>query len=120
MLFEPRLQPHTHLRFEPRTVVSFATFPEVSRPREDRATGFRGNLPDGDQECVEPPFEVSGYDFFGPIVSGVDVSSLAAKVPSWAWPLILLSITGLFQFLRNLADKRHTAELAEARPGEGG
>jgi hypothetical protein len=41
-------------------------------------------------------------------------------VPSWAWPLILLSITGLFQFLRNLADKRHTAELAEARPGEGG
>jgi len=34
---------------------------------------------------------VSGYDFFTPIVSGVDVSSLAAKVPSWAWPLILIA-----------------------------
>lgn len=59
---------------------------------------------------------VSGYDFFTPIVSGVDVSSLAAKVPSWAWPLILISVTGLFQFLRNLADKRHKAELAETAP----
>jgi hypothetical protein len=37
---------------------------------------------------------VSGYDFFTPIVSGVDVSSLAAKVPSWAWPLILISSPG--------------------------
>lgn len=57
---------------------------------------------------------VSGYDFFTPIVSSVDVSSLAAKVPSWTWPLILISITALFQFLRNLADKRHKAELADA------
>ena len=56
---------------------------------------------------------VSGYDFLTPIVSGVDVSSLAAKVPSWAWPLILISITALFQCLRNLADKRHEAELSE-------
>lgn len=56
---------------------------------------------------------VSGYDFLSPIVSGVDVSSIAAQVPSWAWPLILISITALFQFLRNLSDKRHKAELAE-------
>jgi hypothetical protein len=64
---------------------------------------------------------VSGYDFFEPIVSGIDVSSISAKVPSWAWPLILISVTALFQFLRNLADKRHTAELAEAvAPAEGG
>jgi hypothetical protein len=27
---------------------------------------------------------VSGYDFFAPIVSGVDVSSLTSRVPSWA------------------------------------
>ena len=59
---------------------------------------------------------VSGYDFFTPIVSGVDVSSIAAKVPSWAWPLILISVTGLFQFLRNLADKRHKADLDETAP----
>jgi hypothetical protein len=59
---------------------------------------------------------VSGYDFFAPIVGGVDVSSIAAQVPSWAWPLILISVTALFQFLRNLADKRHQAELAESSP----
>jgi hypothetical protein len=64
---------------------------------------------------------VSGYDFLAPIVSGVDVSSLSAKVPSWAWPLILISTTALFQFLRALADKRHKAELAEATvPAQGG
>lgn len=59
---------------------------------------------------------VSGYDFFTPIVSGVDVSSLTAQVPSWAWPLVLISLTALFQFLRNLADKRHQSELIEASP----
>jgi len=64
---------------------------------------------------------VSGYDFFAPIVSGVDVSSLAAKVPSWAWPLILISLTALFQFLRNLADRRHKTELADVTAaGQGG
>ena len=64
---------------------------------------------------------VSGYDFLTPIVSGVDVSSIAARVPSWAWPLILISVTALFQFLRNLADKRRKAELADATaPGQGG
>jgi hypothetical protein len=47
------------------------------------------------------------------IVSGVGVSSISALVPSWAWPLILISVTALFQSLRNLADKRHQAELAE-------
>jgi hypothetical protein len=56
---------------------------------------------------------VTGYDFLTPIVSGVDVSSLAAKVPSWAWPLILIATTALFQFLRNLADRRYSAELSE-------
>jgi len=57
---------------------------------------------------------VSAYDFFNPIVSGVDVSSLTSRVPSWAWPLVLISTTALFQFLRNLADARHKAELNSA------
>src|SRR6187399_2227798 len=48
---------------------------------------------------------VTGYDFFTPIISGVDVSSIASRVPSWAWPLVLIGTTALFQFLRNLADK---------------
>ena len=60
---------------------------------------------------------VSGYDFLAPIVSGVDVSGLASRVPSWAWPLILIFVTALFQFLRNLADKRN-AEQTET-PGQG-
>lgn len=55
---------------------------------------------------------VTGYDFFAPIVSGVDVSGLASRVPSWAWPLILIFVTALFQFLRNLADKRHCDEVS--------
>lgn len=64
---------------------------------------------------------VSGYDFLAPIVSGVDVSSIAAQVPTWAWPLILILATALFQFLRNLSDKRHKAELAESpAPAEEG
>jgi hypothetical protein len=56
---------------------------------------------------------VSGYDFITPIVGGVDVSSIAAQVPSWAWPILLICITALFQLLRNLADGRHKEELAE-------
>lgn len=59
---------------------------------------------------------VSGYDFLSPIVSGVDVSSIAARVPSWAWPLILISVTALFQFLRYLSDRRHKADLGEESP----
>jgi hypothetical protein len=57
---------------------------------------------------------VSGYDFITPIVGGVDVSSIAAQVPFWAWPIVLICITALFQFLRNLADSRHKEELADA------
>jgi hypothetical protein len=56
---------------------------------------------------------VSGYDFITPIVGGVDVSSMTAQVPSWAWPIVLVCVTALFQFLRNLADSRHKEELAE-------
>lgn len=57
---------------------------------------------------------VSAYDFLAPIASGVDVSSIAAQVPSWAWPLILIAVTALVQSFRNLADNRHQAELADA------
>ena len=64
---------------------------------------------------------VSVYDFFAPIVGGVDVSSLASQVPTWAWPLVLIGTTALFQFLRNLADQRHDAELAAmTTPGQAG
>jgi hypothetical protein len=62
---------------------------------------------------------VSGYDFLAPIVGGVDVTSIAASIPSWAWPIILIAITATFQFLRNLADRRREAELAAPAPQEG-
>ena len=55
---------------------------------------------------------ITGYDFLNPIFSGVDVSSLACSVPSWAWPLILIAVTALFQFLRDLADPRNAEEPA--------
>ena len=54
---------------------------------------------------------VTAYDFFNPIISGVDVTPLTAQLPSWAWPLVLISTTALFQFLRNHADARHKTEL---------
>jgi hypothetical protein len=59
---------------------------------------------------------VSGYDFFAPIVSGVDVSSIAAQVPSWAWPLILIAVTAVMKYFRDLADKRHDIELGNGSP----
>jgi len=59
---------------------------------------------------------VSGYDFFAPIVSGVDVSSIAAQVPSWVWPLILIAVTAIMEYFRNLADKRHAIELGNGSP----
>jgi hypothetical protein len=40
---------------------------------------------------------VSSYDFITSIVGGVDVSSITAQVPSWAWPIVLTCITALFQ-----------------------
>ena len=63
---------------------------------------------------------ISAYDFLTPIVNGVDVSSIAAQVPSWAWPIVLIVVTALFQFLRNLADRRHQDEVAAtAKTAEG-
>lgn len=59
---------------------------------------------------------VSGYNFFAPIVSGVDVSSLAAQVPSWAWPLILIAVTAVMKYFRDLADRRHEIELGNGAP----
>ena len=54
---------------------------------------------------------VTAYDFINPIISGVDITPLTSHVPSWAWPLVLISTTALFQFLRNLSDIRHKAEI---------
>ena len=58
---------------------------------------------------------VTAYDFFNPIISGVDVTPLTSHVPSWARPLVLISTTALFQFLRNLADARQKAELTSGK-----
>lgn len=59
---------------------------------------------------------VSGYDFFAPIVGGVDVSSIVAQVPSWAWPLILIAVTAIMKYFRDLADRRHELELGNESP----
>ena len=59
---------------------------------------------------------VTAYDFINPIISGVDITPLTSQVPSWAWPLVLISTTAMFQFLRNLADSRRKAELNSGTP----
>jgi len=59
---------------------------------------------------------VSGYDFFVPIVSGVDISSIAAQVPSWAWPLIMITVTAVMKYFRDLADRRYAIELGGELP----
>jgi hypothetical protein len=45
---------------------------------------------------------VSGYDFF-------DVRSIAAQVPSWACPLILIAVTAIMKYFRDLATKTNSA-----------
>ena len=32
--------------------------------------------------------------------------------PSWGWPLILIAVTGVMKYFRDIADKRHEVELA--------
>ena len=58
----------------------------------------------------------SGSDFFAPIVSDIDVSSIVAQVPSWVWPLILIAVTAVMKYFRDLADRWHEIELGNASP----
>ena len=62
---------------------------------------------------VTASIAVTMYDLLAPIVSQVDVGSLTGSVPGWAWPLVMIAITALFQWLRNLADRRTAAEKIE-------
>ena len=50
------------------------------------------------------------HDYIAPFVAQVDVTGISEQVPSWVWPLIMIAITMLFQWMRNLADKRNDAE----------
>jgi hypothetical protein len=47
------------------------------------------------------------HDQLAPVVAGVDVSALTQRVPSWAWPLIVIAVTLLLQWFRELADRRN-------------
>jgi hypothetical protein len=53
------------------------------------------------------------HDYIAPFIAQVDVTAISEKIPSWAWPLIMIAITALFQWLRNLGDKRNEAEKVE-------
>jgi hypothetical protein len=68
----------------------------VSSPRREKLKGIKQKL--STALVIGASGAVSAYDFLTPIVSGVDVSSLAAKV--LAWPLVLICVTALFQYLR--------------------
>lgn len=100
-------------------LLSRPAFRELYRKEEDFFAALRTKFAGIKQRLssaivIAASVIVSAYDFLAPIVSGVDVSSIAAQVPSWAWPLILISVTALVQSFRNLADKRYKAELAGA------
>jgi hypothetical protein len=56
---------------------------------------------------------ITMYDFLAPIVGSVDVTTITDKVPGWAWPLVMIALTALFQWLRNLADRRNADEAKE-------
>ena len=62
---------------------------------------------------VAASIAVTMYDLLAPIVSQVDVGGLTGTVPSWAWPLVMIAVTALFQWLRNLGDRRNAAEKRE-------
>lgn len=53
---------------------------------------------------------VTMHDQIAPFISQVDVTNLTDKVPQWAWPLIMIGVLMVSQWLRNLADKRTEAE----------
>jgi hypothetical protein len=42
------------------------------------------------------------YDFFAPMVAGVDISPITDDIPRWAWPLIVIAIGALFRWLRKI------------------
>jgi hypothetical protein len=64
---------------------------------------------------VAASIAVTMYDVLAPIVSQVDVGGLTGSVPGWAWPLVMIAITALFQWLRNLADRRRGEAEQEAK-----
>ncbi len=51
------------------------------------------------------------YDSIIPAVTGVDITPLTAKVPTWAWPLIAIGFTALMNYFRTLADRRSAARI---------
>jgi len=56
---------------------------------------------------------VAAYDQIAPMMleAGVDVQSLSDKIPSKAWPFILMGLVGLLQYFRSLSDKRVEVEI---------
>lgn len=55
---------------------------------------------------------VTAYDWVVPIAAGQDWTPITAKLPSWAWPVIMFALSGLFAYLR----KTTTAPAAEPAP----
>lgn len=53
---------------------------------------------------------VTMHDYIAPFIARVDATAITEKVPSWAWPLIMIAVTMLFQWMRNFADKRNAVE----------
>lgn len=54
---------------------------------------------------------VTMYDYLAPYLYGVDFGHVTNKVPSWAWPIILMIITGLLGWFRKLSGDRESDSL---------
>lgn len=87
--------------------------------RSDLSVHERGVLLERDAQLVNAEFqarEIVSVEKIETLVRRRDHREcrrnrlFASRVPSWAWPLILIIVTALFQLLRNLADKRHSDE----------
>ena len=60
---------------------------------------------------------VEAYNFIGPALGTVDTSGITDKMPSWAWPLLMIAAVSLLNYFRSLADKR-VDEVVEAKVEE--
>lgn len=45
---------------------------------------------------------VEAHDFILPVISGVDTTAITARIPQWAYPMVLIGLGVLFRYLRKV------------------
>lgn len=62
---------------------------------------------------------VQAYDWLNPLFGQVDTTPLTDKIPSWAWPIIMLVFLSIMQYFRHLSEKREDRIAAIEKTKEG-